>query len=135
KKIVSVICAGLFLASCATTSPQKANTTSSQEVITTSEQTVTATSSQGFNLEGQIEGLQADVVNLRYRADDGIIQDSSKVGQGRFSFSGNVVDQTQAHLSTKDRSLSAVVYLENAEMKVTGEGTDLTVTGSVTHND
>jgi len=93
---------------------------------------------EGFTLSGTITGADTAWVLLKKREDGKwITKDSTRVAEGKFSFTGTVEMPEMNYLAIKDKEGFLPFFLENAEINMTVYADSLdksTVTGSATHD-
>lgn len=97
-----------------------------------------------FDLNGSISGADGKTIFLYYQTDGNlVVQDSTKVTDGRFSFAGDIARPTMAVLfigqPSYDNKANSQIYLEPASMTVAGlQADDFTngvFTGSKTQSE
>jgi len=90
---------------------------------------------QGFTINGQVEGLEAQTVQLDYRSpSNSTVHLTSKVDNGSFKFEGQLTQPTMVTLKADDDSFAENFLLENATLKIKGAVKDgeinIEITGS-----
>lgn len=94
---------------------------------------------KGFTLQGDIKGLQAKYIYMRYRVKEVEHFDSCKVKNGAFSFKGNVgAEPTMGIVYSPEARFQKVFYFENVPMKLQGDANNfmgIVVTGSPVQED
>jgi peroxiredoxin len=74
--------------------------------------------SKKFTLQGEINGQDSGIIVLSYHQDKTSIQDTSKIKNGKFIFTGKISEPTQAILSDKNDFNRVFVFLEPRNMKI-----------------
>jgi peroxiredoxin len=95
-------------------------------------------SSKEFTLQGEIDGQDSGIIVLSYHHDKISIHDTSKIENGRFIFTGNISEPTQAILSDKKDFKRVFVFLEPRKMKISiskDKYEECKMTGSKTQNE
>lgn len=91
-----------------------------------------------FTLQGQISGQNSGLIVLTYWSDNARIYDTTKIKDGRFIFTGKIVEPTSAVMSGRNDSDRVFIYIEPGKMKISlskGEFEKCKMTGSKTQNE
>jgi thiol-disulfide isomerase/thioredoxin len=91
-----------------------------------------------FTLQGEINGQDSGIIVLSYHQDKTSIQDTSKIKNGKFIFTGKIFEPTQAILSDKNDFNRVFVFLEPRNMKISlakDKYEECKMTGSKTQNE
>ncbi|MCM1297276.1 MAG: DUF4369 domain-containing protein, partial [Muribaculaceae bacterium] len=75
-----------------------------------------------FDLAGEIEGADGQIIYMTYVIDDSLVRDSALIADGRFAFKGTIESPVNSMVYIGDprynAKLMTQVYLEPAEMTV-----------------
>jgi peroxiredoxin len=71
-----------------------------------------------FSLQGEINGQDSGKIVLSYFSDTALVSDTAEIKSGKFIFTGNTSEPTQATLRDGNDMELAVVYLEPRKMKI-----------------
>ncbi len=71
-----------------------------------------------FSLQGEIPGQDSGKIVLSYFSDTALVSDTAEIKNGKFIFTGNTSEPTQATLRDGNDMELAVVYLEPRKMKI-----------------
>jgi thiol-disulfide isomerase/thioredoxin len=75
--------------------------------------------SKNFTLHGEINSQDTGIIVLEYFSDPTLINDTAKIKNGKFIFTGSISEPTMATLRDGNDLELAVVYLEPQKMKIT----------------
>jgi len=95
---------------------------------------------QNFTINGKIDGVKSGKVELQTREGNKMVAKFSTgiAEDGTFTLKGKVVEPDMYSLKINDIRGGISIFMDNAEMQVTGKSDDLMnaeVTGSAVHND
>jgi len=91
-----------------------------------------------FTLKGQISGQDSGLIVLTYWSDNARIYDTTRIKDGRFIFTGKIVEPTSAVMSGRNDSDRVFIYIEPGKMKISlskGEFEKCKMIGSKTQNE
>jgi thiol-disulfide isomerase/thioredoxin len=91
-----------------------------------------------FTLRGEINGQDSGIITLTYYCEPTLIRDTASIRDGRFYFTGKILEPTQATLRDRSGSELAVVYVEPRKMKISifkDHKPKFKMTGSKAQND
>jgi len=93
---------------------------------------------QKFTLQGEINGQDSGIIVLTYYYEPTLIRDTANIKNGKFYFTGKILEPTQVTLRDGDGSELAVVYFEPRKMKISifkDQKPKFKMTGSKTQNE
>ncbi|MBK7627295.1 MAG: AhpC/TSA family protein [Bacteroidales bacterium] len=93
---------------------------------------------QKFTLQGQISGQDTGSIVLTYWSDNARIYDTTRIKNGRFIFTGKIVEPISAVMSGRNDSDRVFIYIEPNKMKISvskGNFEECIMTGSKTQDD
>jgi thiol-disulfide isomerase/thioredoxin len=91
-----------------------------------------------FTLQGEMAGQDSGIIVLTYWSDNARIYDTTKIKDGRFLFTGKIVEPTSAVMSGRNDSDRVFIYIEPGKMKISlskGEFEKCKMIGSKTQNE
>ncbi len=91
-----------------------------------------------YTINGDVSGLTDPYIYLSTRVGDSMRVDSAAVKEGKFTFTGKADQPTMAALYLKNRRSGVQFYLQNADIKISGNVDSLSnakITGSPTQDD
>ncbi|MBX6380859.1 MAG: AhpC/TSA family protein [Thermoflavifilum aggregans] len=94
--------------------------------------------SEGFVIEGQIQGAPDGWVFFLHQQGDSVVNDSAKIQNGRFRFTGKVDAPTLFSLSLPNSMQELDFFVENADIRISGNADSLAqarVSGSAAQQD
>jgi peroxiredoxin len=94
--------------------------------------------SKKFTLQGEINGQDSGRVVLNYPYNDILIHDTTRITNGKFVFTGKILEPTEATLNGRNKLNRLFVFLEPRKMKIfltKDNFEECKMTGSRTQND
>jgi hypothetical protein len=73
---------------------------------------------QKYTLHGEIKYQDTGIVVMTYNTNYKVITDTSEITDGKFLFTGEILEPTQATLRDGQDLELAVIYLESTEMNI-----------------
>jgi thiol-disulfide isomerase/thioredoxin len=93
---------------------------------------------QKFSLEGEINNQDTGIIIMEYHSGPALINDTAKIKNGKFLFTGRILEPINAGLFGRNYSELARIYIEPKEMKITvfkGKPLGSKMTGSKTQTE
>lgn len=88
-----------------------------------------------YVLKGEISGQDSGIITLFYFHNNTRIQDTAKIENGKFIFTGEILEPTQALLNSRNDSDRVFIYIEPGKMEISvskGKFEECKMTGSKT---